>query len=70
MPYHLKMKIIECLFQSIIPIVEIKDVNVLTGCKSSFNVPIKNKEETNEANTEMRKNNNYTTGNLFDYDYF
>ena len=31
---------------------------------------IKNKEETYEKIIEMRKNNDYTTGNLLDYEYF
>ena len=33
-------------------------------------IPIKNKEEPHEAIIEMSKNNNYTTGNLLDYEYF
>ena len=31
---------------------------------------MKNKEETYEAIIEMSKNNDYTTGNLLDYEYF
>ena len=49
---------------------EIKDFNVLINSKSVFDVPIKNKEETYEKIIEMSKNNDYTTGNLLDYDYF
>ena len=52
------------------PNVEIKDFNVLIDGKSFFDVPIKNKEETYEKIIEMNKNNDYTTGNLLDYDYF
>ena len=33
-------------------------------------MPIKNKEETSEAKIEMSKNNDYTTDNLLDYEYF
>ena len=33
-------------------------------------IPVKNKEETYETIIEMIKNNNYTTGNLLDYEYF
>ena len=33
-------------------------------------MPIKNEEETYEQIIEMRRNNNYTTGNLLDYEYF
>ena len=35
------------------PKVEIKDFNVLIDGKSFFDMPIKNKEETYKANTEM-----------------
>ena len=52
------------------PNVEIKGLNVLIDGKSSFDVPIKNKEESYEKIIEMSKNNDYTTGNLLDYDYF
>ena len=33
-------------------------------------MPIKNKEGTSEAKIEMSKNNDYTTDNLLDYEYF
>ena len=52
------------------PSVEIKDFNVLTDSKSFLDVPIKNKEKTYEAIIEMSKNNDYTAGNLSDYEYF
>ena len=42
------------------PKVEIKD----------FNVPVKNKQEAYEKIIEISKSNNYTTGNLLDYEYF
>ena len=38
--------------------------------KQFFEIPIKNKEKTYEEIIEMSKNNNYTTGNLLDYEYF
>ena len=38
--------------------------------KVFFDVPIKNKEETYKKIIEMSKNNDYTTGNLLDYQYF
>ena len=50
--------------------VEIKDFNVLNDGKSFFYVPLKNKEETCKKIIEMSKNNDYTTGNLLDYEYF
>ena len=52
------------------PSVEIKDFNVLIDDKSFFDVPIKNKKETYRKITEMTKNNDHTTGNLLDYEYF
>ena len=53
-----------------VPKVEIKDFNVLIDRKPFFDIPVKNKEEAYEAIIEMTKNNNYTTGNLLDYEYF
>ena len=53
-----------------VPKVEIKDFNVLINGKPFFEVAVKNKEETYEAIIEMSKNNDYTTGNLLDYEYF
>ena len=38
--------------------------------KVFFDVLIKNKEETYQKIIEMSKNNDYTTGNLLDYEYF
>ena len=43
---------------------------MLTDGKPFFEIPVKNKEEAYEAIIEMTKNNNYTTGNLLDYEYF
>ena len=53
-----------------VPIVEIKDFNVLIDGKPFFAIPVKNKEEPYEAVIELSKNNDYTTGNLLDYEYF
>ena len=50
--------------------VEIKDYNVLIDQKPFFDIPIKNKEETYQAITELIRSSDYTTGNLLDYDYF
>ena len=52
------------------PKVEIKDFNVLVDGKSFFDVPVKNKEKAYEKVIEISKNNDYTTGNLLDYEYF
>ena len=53
-----------------LPKVEIKDFNVLIDGKPFFEISVKNKEEAYEAIIEMSKNNDYTTGNLLDYEYF
>ena len=49
--------------------IEIKDFNVLIDGKPFFEIPVKNKEAYEQI-TEMSKNNDYTTGNLLDYEYF
>ena len=40
------------------------------GSRSYFDVTVKNREETYENIIEMSKNNDYTTGNLLDCEYF
>ena len=52
-----------------LPNVEIKDVKVLVDRKSFFDLPVKNEEEAYEKIIDMSKNNDYTTGNLLDFDY-
>ena len=44
--------------------------NVLIDGKSFFDIPIKNGEETYKQIIEMRRNNDYMTGNLLDFEYF
>ena len=68
MSYHLKMKMIEHLFQSI-PEVKIKDF-IVDGKLFFFDTPMKNKEEAYKKTIEISKNNDYTTGNLLDHVYF
>ena len=53
-----------------VPIVQIKDFNVLIDGKRFLDLTIKNEEETFEKIIEMERNNDYTTGNLLDYEYF
>ena len=50
--------------------VEIKDFNVLVDEEPFFEISGKHKEEAYEAIIEITKNNNYTTDNLLDYEYF
>ena len=53
-----------------VPNVQIKAFNVLIDGKGFFDMPIKNGEEAYEKIIEMRRNNDYTTGNLLYYEYF
>ena len=41
---------------------------MLINGKSFFDIPIKNDEEAYEKIIEMRRNNDYTAGNLLDYE--
>ena len=43
---------------------------MLTDRKSFFDVPVKRKEEAYEKVMSISKNNDYTTGNLLDHEYF
>ena len=52
-----------------VPKVEIKDFNMLIDGKPFFEIPVKNKEACEQI-IEISKNNDYTTGNLLDYEYF
>ena len=53
-----------------VPDVQIKDFNVLIDGKSFYDTPIKKPEEIYKKITEMGRNNDYTTGNLLDYDEY
>ena len=52
------------------PNVEIKDYNVLIDLQTFYDIPIKNKEQTNKNITELFNHDNYTTGNSLNYEYF
>ena len=43
---------------------------MLIDRKVFFDMPIKNREKTYKQIIEMGRNNNCTTGNLLDYEYF
>ena len=43
---------------------------MLIDLKSFFDVSVKNKEEEHEKVMSISKDNDYTTGNLLDYEYF
>ena len=51
------------------PLADIKDFNALIDSKPFFDQPVKNKQKAYEKLIEMSKNNDYTTGHLFDYLY-
>ena len=51
------------------PLVEIKDFNVLINNKPLFDQSLKNKKETYEKLVEISRNDEYTTENELDYLY-
>ena len=50
--------------------VMIKDFNVIIDKLAFFDLPIKTEEEAYEKIIDISRNNEYTPGNLLDYDYF
>ena len=50
-----------------LPKVMVKDYNVIID---KFDLPIKTEEEAYEKIIDISRNNEFTTGNLLDYDYF
>ena len=52
------------------PRVIVKDFNVIIDKLALFDLPIKSEEEAYEKIIDISRNNEYTTGNLLDYDYF
>ena len=50
--------------------VMVKDYNVIIDKLAFFDLPIKTEEEVYEKIIDISRNNEYTTGNLLDYDYF
>ena len=48
----------------------IKDFNVIIDKLAFLDLPIKNEEKAYEKIIDICKNNEYTTGNLLDYDSF
>ena len=47
-----------------------KDFNVIIDKLAFFDLPIKTEEETYKKIIDISRNNEYTTGNFLDYDYF
>ena len=53
-----------------LPKVIVKDYNIIIDKLAFFDLPIKTEEEAYEKIIDISRNNEYTTGNLLDYDYF
>ena len=56
--------------QFYLPKVMVKDFNVIIDKLAFFDLPIKTEEEAYEKIIDISRNNEYTTSNLLDYDYF
>ena len=56
--------------QFYLPTVMAKDFNVIIDKLAFFDLPIKTEGKAYEKIIEISRNNEYTTGNLLDYDYF
>ena len=48
----------------------VKDFNVIIDKLAFFDLPIKTEEEAYEKIIDVKRNNEYATGNLLNYDYF
>ena len=53
-----------------LPNIMVKDYNVIIDKLTFFDLPVKTEEEADEKIIDISRNNEYTTGNLLDYDYF
>ena len=56
--------------QFYLPNVMVKDYNIIIDKLAFFDLPRKTEEEAYEKIIDISRNNEYTTGNLLDYDYF
>ena len=56
--------------QFYLPRVMVKDFNVVIDKLAFFDLTMKTEEEAYEKIIDISRNNEYTTGNLLDYDYF
>ena len=60
----------ESCSQFYLPKVLVKDFNAIIDKLAFFDLPIKTEEEAYEKIIDISRNNEYTTGNLLNYDYF
>ena len=56
--------------QFYLPNVMVNDFNVIIDKLAFFDLPIKTEEQAYEKIIDISRNNEHTTGNLLDYDYF
>ena len=56
--------------QFYLPNVMVKDYNVIIDKLAFFDLPLKTEEEAYEEIIDISRNNEYTTGNLLEHDYF
>ena len=56
--------------QFYLPKVMVEDYNIIIDKLAFFDLPIKTEEEAYEKIIDISRNNEYTTGNVLDYDYF
>ena len=56
--------------QFYLPKTMIKDFNIIIDKLAFFDLPMKTEEEAYEKIIDISRSNEYTTGNLLDYDYF
>ena len=59
-----------CFSKYYTPTVEMKDYNVILDGEPFYEIPIKNKEETYKAITELIRNDLLRTGNEINFEYF
>ena len=67
---NVKKDHIDSFLHYYVPNVEIKDFHVLIGGKKIFDLPLKTEEEADEKIVSICRNNDCTTINLLDFDYF
>ena len=60
----------QSFYQFYLPKVMVKDFNVIIDQLAFFDLRIKTEEEAYENIIDISRNNEYTTGNSLDYDYF
>ena len=60
----------QSFFRFYLPNIVVKDYNVIIDKLAFFDLPIKTEEEAYKKIIDISRNNEYTTGNLLDCDYF